>query len=385
MQFLAHSSENPKGIRAMEENLPSTEWQGKTDLPVRKIELFSKSGQKFSKEQQEIKVFAVLYPQNATYQEIEWSVVNNTGIPSNLAKIIPNQQEVVIKALGDGAFRLRCTTKNGTEKTKLISQLEFTVEGLGRKYKDPYSFVSGGLYDSLQGDVTNGNEHGVATSPDKETQVGFTELDFGDFGSNEITIPIFTLNNETYPIQIWEGMPGEEGSSLLADVIYQKESIWNTYQEETYRLSKRLQGITTLCFVVEQKIHIKGFTFHKVEKAFETLQAKECDSIYGDTFLIAEDAIEGIGNNVSLIYNKMNFGERGFHKLILCGKSPIEKNTIHVRFEGEENTDNQLIEFDYSDDYIEREYNLESVTGNQKVIFLFLPGSHFDFKWFRFE
>lgn len=58
-------------------------------------------------------------------------------------------------------------------------------------------------------------------------------------------------------------MPEEEGSELLADVIYQKEPKWNVYQEETYRLSKKLRGITSLCFVLRQKVHIKGFLLKK--------------------------------------------------------------------------------------------------------------------------
>lgn len=62
-------------------------------------------------------------------------------------------------------------------------------------------------------------------------------------------------------MQIWEGMPNEEDSELLADVIYQKESKWNVYQEETYLLNKRLYGITSICFVLQQKVHIKGFSF----------------------------------------------------------------------------------------------------------------------------
>ena len=59
------------------------------------------------------------------------------------------------------------------------------------------------------------------------------DIDFGDIGSDEITIPIFALNSEEYPLQIWEGVPGEKESILLADVVYQKPSLWNEYQPET--------------------------------------------------------------------------------------------------------------------------------------------------------
>jgi len=81
----------------------------------------------------------------------------------------------------------------------------------------------------------------------------------------------------------------------------------------------------------------------------------------------------------------MDFGEEGASRLIICGRSPIEKNTIHVRFADEDGSMNRLVEFMYSDGYVERVFDLGRVTGTQKVTFLFLPGSNFDFAWFRFE
>lgn len=355
------------------------------DIPVRKIELTSESGCLFHENRKEIKVNARLCPENASYKDLEWNVVNDAGISSNIAMVKANGTEAVVTAFGDGAFRLRCMTRNGSDIIRIISQLEFKAEGLGMAYKNPYEFISAGLYDYGKGEVGTGNERGIATARDGETLVGFRNIDFGSYGSDEITLPIFALSGDKYSIQIWEGMPEEEGSSLLADVIYQKPSIWNVYQEETYHLNKRLMGITSICFVLRQKVHIKGFTFKKLNKALAQLMAKECDHIYGDTYHIANESVEGIGNNVSLVFEAMDFGEKGIKKLMICGRSPIEKNTIHVRFKGEAGDSNQVVDFPYSDGYVEREFSLEKVTGKQMVTFLFLPGCNFDFKWFRFE
>lgn len=354
------------------------------EIPIRKIEIISDSGQIFDESRKEMTVRAKLYPENTSYKELEWSVVNDVGIESNISKVDPEGHEAKVMALGDGEFRVRCTSKNGTDKTKLISELEFTAEGLGTAYKDPYEFVSAGLYDYSKGEVGNGNERGVATSRDGKTQVGFREIDFGDYGSDKITIPIFALSSEEYSLQIWEGMPDEEGSELLADVIYQKESKWNVYQKETYRLSRRLRGITSICFVLNQKVHIKGFYFEKKNRAFEQNMATDCDHIYGDTFEITNNSVEGIGNNVSLEFDKLDFKNEGATKLVIYGRSPIDKNTIHVRFASEEGENNQLVEFTQSDDYEDRIFDLEKVTDLQKVTFIFLPGSKFDFGWFRF-
>lgn len=356
------------------------------EIPVRKVEIKSYSGQVFNEAKRELRVSAIVHPKDTSYKEVEWSVVNDVGIISNIAKIEAFGNEAKVIALGDGEFRVRCVSKNGTDKTKIISELEFKAVGLGAAYKDPYEFISAGLYDYSKGEVGNGNERGVATSRDGETQVGFYDINFEDYGSDTIIMPIFALSGEEYSIQIWEGIPDEEGSILLADVIYQKESIWNVYQEETYKLSKRLKGITSIFFVLRDKVHIKGFYFERKNKAFERNIAIECDHIYGDTFDIKEKSVEGIGNNVSLEFENMDFGVEGATKLLVCGRSKIDKNTINIQFLNENGQSKQILEFVKSmDDYEEQYFELEKITGKQKVTFIFLPGCNFDFEWFRFE
>lgn len=357
---------------------------GDDEVPVRKLQIISEAGQVLDERTKQLTVRAQLWPDNVSYTDVEWRVVTDEGIDSNIAKVEADGAEGTISAIGDGAFRLRCTTKNGTDKTKLISQLEFTATGLGTAYKNPYAFISAGLYDYSEGEVGNGNERGVATSRDGDTQVGFRNIDFGSYGSDTLTIPIFALSSEPYGMQIWEGMPEEEGSILVADVIYQKPSKWNVYQEETYHLNKRLCGITSICFVLRQKMHIKGFSFEHQSRAYEHNAAASCDRIYGDTFTIVGECVEGIGNNVSLEFAHMDFSGEGTSKLVVSGKSSIDKNTIHIRFAGENGESNQLVEFKKSSGYEEHVFELEKVTGRQQVTFIFLPGSSFDFAWFRF-
>jgi beta-galactosidase len=101
-------------------------------------------------------------------------------------------------------------------------------------------------------------------------------------------------------------------------------------------------------------------------------------------FQVAGSSVEGIGNNVSLEFEQMDFTGEGAAKLIICGRSPIDKNTIHIRFANDEGESNRLIEFTLSEGYEERVFELERVTGVQKVTFIFLPGSQFDFGWFQF-
>jgi len=376
----------PAGVSARMANREMPVETGREDeVPVRKIELVSAAGRLFDPSRREIVVEARLHPADATYRDVEWRVVNDAGIDSNLAKIEADGLVAKVTALGDGSFRLRCMSRNGTDKIRLISSLEFRAEGLGTAYKDPYGFIAGGLYDEAVGEAGNGNERGVATARDGKTVVCWRGIDFGPVGSDTITIPIFALTSEPYALQIWEGMPGEERAELLADVVYCKPTRWNVYQEETYKLSRVLKGVTSISIVTHAKMHIKGFSFMRRNRAFERNDAASCDHVYGDAFRVAGGAVEEIGNNVSLVFGGMDFGAEGASRIVVCGRSPIDRNTIHIRFAGPDGEQVQAIEFTASDGYEERVFELEPVTGTRDVTFVFLPGSRFDFGWFRFE
>ena len=354
------------------------------EIPVRKITLCSPMGQKLSKEQPYLTVEAEVEPREATDRQLMFRVVDEHGVDSNLVKLLVQGHTAQLRAMGDGSFYLRCMSRSGTDRIRVISQLEFTVEGMGQAYRNPYELISGSLYTSYQGEVSNGNERGVATARDGETVVTFGNIDFGPVGSDEITMPIFALTSEEYPIRIYEGVPGEEGCQLLADVVYQKPSIWNTYQEETYSLAKRVTGINTISVAVHQKIHLKGFVFKKLQKAWLPLDAAEADSVYGDTFTKEERAITGIGNNVTITYTEMDFGEEGTAGIRICGRAPESSNSLHIRFLQGEEESKQLVEFPMCGEYIEKEFSLTPVKGKWDVSFVFLPGSCFDLQSVQF-
>ncbi len=346
------------------------------------------------------RVTATIYPPNATYRELEWKLTNQAGIDTNIAELTVMEDattkgnEITITGKGDGAFRLRCFVRNGKKHVDVISELEFEVVGLGEAYLNPYQFIAGGLYNASNVQLGNGNDRGVATLRDGVSHVGFRGLDFGDYGSNEITMPIFHMSNDLLHFEIWEGMPDEEGSEMLLRAEYDHPSIWNAYQEETFRLPKRLRGVTTLCFVFDLKVHVKGFRFARLNKAYETLwAAADHSGISGDAYQVKEDAVEGIGNNVTITFDHMNF-DRGVGKVEICGRTHNETDTIHMRFQKkgvaqEENAplteSNQIVEFPHTDGVVVKEFPLESVEGECDAAIVFLPGSHFDLSWLRFS
>ena len=383
------------------------------EVPIRKIELLCETESlTLNENQQRAVVTAKLYPANTTYTDIHWRVTNKAGIDTNIAtyKLVDenNDKKVEITALGDGEFCLRCMTNNGAKKPRLITQLEFKITGIGQAFLNPYQFIAGGLFTNSNIELTNGNDRGIATDREKESHVGFANVDFGEIGADTVTLPIFCLSGEPFSFDIWEGMPKEAGSEKLCTVNYDKGSIWNTYQEETYTLPRRLKGITTICFVFRLKVHLKGFSFVKIEKAYEKLPATTYDYLSGDSYTVTENGVENIGNNVSLIFQGMNF-TKGLRGIQICGATPLAKNTIRIRFfDGEQtiiqNLDFTKIEFTQSPNKVElvqphnkielttpqndtsfvQTFALENVEGMQEVTFIFLPGSQFDFRWLRF-
>ena len=141
--------------------------------------------------------------------------------------------------------------------------------------------------------------------------------------------------------------------------------------------------------------------FKRLRRAYEEAcrYARETEDAEGDeqepprdttpSGLWLERAVEIYGNirsrqdNVSLEYADMDFGEQGISSISICGRTPLAKNTIHVRFVGEESL-NQIVEFPHEEEYAVHRFELQPVKGLQKVVFVFLPGCDFDFSWFQF-
>ena len=381
--FTVLKGDIPKGIStALIANVPT---DANDEIPIRKIELIATEGNRLDENLPEVVVKAKIHPRNATYHDLEWRVTDAAGIDSTIAHLeVLDNGDVKVLALGDGAFYLRCMTTNGANKPRLISQLDFSATGLGEAYLNPYGFIAGGLYTKSNLELTNGNDRGIATDREFESHVGFENVNFGNIGSDVVTLPLFPLMSNAFPIEIWEGMPGCEASEKVCEVTYDLGSKWNTYQEKTYKLPRRFKGLTTICFVFKQKVHVKGFSFEAPVKAYEQLSATDYSFISGDSYTVTKDAVEEIGNNVTLIFDEMDFSHHGIKKIQICGKTPLSANTIQMRFSDGENEFIQVVEFVKSDDYNVQEFELQDVHTKGQVSFIFLPGCQFNFKWFKF-
>ncbi|MDF2803117.1 MAG: glycoside hydrolase family 2 sugar binding protein [Anaerocolumna sp.] len=356
------------------------------EIPVRKIELSIKQGGKhLDKELNIAVVSAKILPEDATYSDLTWKLVNNSGVEITNAELEVQANQVVLKAIEDGECRLRCMCNNGGEIPQIISELEFNITGLKSPSHDPYTYTSACFYNKSNVPL-NVVKNGAVSGFFEKTVIGFTGVEFGKNGSSVLELYIGNSGGNAVPIEIWDGFAGEEGAKLLVTIDFQLNGQWDGFLPETFKLPKTLKGKKTISFVVADKIIFGGFQFIERNRAYENINAGSFDRIYGDSYVICNEKVENIGNNVVLEFTDLKFIDKGFTKIIIKGKTPTEKNSIHVRFtDKKENKVNQLIEFPSTKVYTEIEFNLESVTGRQDVSFVFLPGSNFDFEWFKFE
>lgn len=323
-----------------------------------------------------------ILPENAETDGIIWQAVNAAGIESPFVRVEAGDRIVTVHADGDGEYYLRALCMEEGQ-CAFISQIEFTASGIGSPALDPYAYISAGLYDLHEGDIGAGNEKGIAFSRDGESMAGFSCVDFGKAGSDRITADIFALDSRPYDLELWASSPGQD-LRLITVLNYQKPSIWNVYQPETWQLPERMKGVKTLCFRMRDKVHMKGFKFERQTNAYIDHPAGSADSIYGDSFRREGETVTDIGNNVTLTWEDMDFGISGPVVLEISGHTELPVNTINVRIrnnQGEETV--TAAEYKGTGDSVQR-FEVKVPSGCCSVSFVFLPGSSFDFRAFRF-
>lgn len=352
-----------------------------SEIPIRKVELSCEDGYRLSKDQSTVKVTYRILPETATYQELHWKIVNDTGIEIGIATLTLDKDAVYVTALGDGEFFLRCEAYNGGILPCVQSDLHFSVSGMGPAFLNPYDKISAGLCVNRPEGISEGEEHGVRFLGRENTSIYFESVDFGTCGSEEVELSIFKYYKENIRFRMYLGGTPR---ILICEGEFTQSANWMEFKKETYPLYQKVTGIHTVCIESEDNFQLKTIAFHKNLRGFERIEASEYSEIFGDEFHIMEHSVKEIGNNVSVRYTNLNFGNECASKLRICGKSLIEKNSIHIIIKGEQREQTQLLEVNRSEETCEFEFPILEVQGDIMVTFMFLPGSKFDFEWFQF-
>ncbi len=321
-----------------------------------------------------------LLPENCTYSDIEWSVVRRNGVESSLAAVEWDGEKAVIMAKGDGEFCVRAMVYNGAEHPQVITDVPFTAVGLGAAVRDAFGFISANTLDSSNV-PTNMIEDGAISNFEGRTVMTYKDVDFGKTGSEIVSLSLGACFD--VPVEVWDGVPGE--GSLLCSVKFDNNGHWCGFAGQDFPMAQRLTGVHDISVVISDRIIFGGIGFVQVQRAFDTNWVGEADSVYGDDYKITGRTVTDIGNNVIINYEDLDFGEAGSDELVISGTTGNPMNQIQLRYTPEGGSQRTvLLEFQ-QDGGREQRFVIPRITGVNDVSFVFMPGSNFNYDWFRFE
>ena len=357
------------------------------EIPIRKILLKNLGISALNENESKTDVEFHVFPENATYSEVYFKALTKDAVEANFIKLNVTGNICHVMAIGDGDFRLTAFANNDKDHPEIISDLELSVTGLGEANHSAYTLVPGCEYSkSHTNDCQLSFQGGVFIPTTGDGYVSFDNIDFGDFGSDEITLPIFSFHDDV-DLEVWEGSYDDKSGECLFKGTYHAKTWYNHYQENTFKLSRRIKGVTTVTIVfhIDERISLKGFVFKELKKAYERIPAVEASLVTGDSFTMEPDAITGIGNNVNIEFDGMDFSENGVSKVTIEGCSHNEKTSIHIMFMEGNNITRQMVEIPYSEGYESYTLPLEDCHSNGKISLVFLPGTNFDLKSIQFS
>lgn len=363
-------------VTAVEYTVPSD------DIPIRKIEpscgntSLDENNMSFSAE---IKIF----PENATLDDIGCKIISENGIDTNIAAADVSGSTVTVTAKGDGNGILRVFAKNGSSCPQVISDVKFSVTGLGLASTDPYEFVSAARYSSSSIQL-NIIENGALGGFRENMYVGYQSVNFGSCGSDAIRIYLGNSIGKDIPVKVWAGIPDAEGSVLLTTAMFPHNNGWGSFSPLDFKLDRSISGTHDIYFAISDYCIFGGFEFIPRERAYEKLFAAENDGLYGDDYSVNGSSVEKIGNNVVVSFSGMNF-THGTDRITICGRTPNEINSIQLQYDDASGQKTQILEFARSEKYTEQSFAIEKISGKTDISFVFMPGSNFDLEWFRFD
>lgn len=346
----------------------------KHDINVRKIEM-TVSSQLITPENPVATVKFRLLPENTTrsVSDVSFIAVTETGVETNLLDISVAGNEATLTPRGDGVYRLRAYCKNDSFAQEIISDIEMENRGFGPASFNPYDEVICASLCTNAKEFQSMMEGGVMTS--HGATVKFDCVDFGKIGTDEVSIGIYTYNENYIPVDLLDG-----DGNVIQTLMFRAKNEWNVYKYNTFTLPSKLKGVQNIAFRFDQDLRFKGFKFSCPRRAEVDILALENDGIYGDSFVIGHEMIENIGNNVTVTFGEIDFGS-GVNAIEIVGRTHNAADTLHLKFS---DGTSDAVEFEHSDGIAAKQFKIKPVSGKQDLQLVFLPGCDFDLKSIKF-
>ncbi len=384
--FKSVHSDNIQGVSVVNEN----RWEAvtnpyTTEIPVRKLEIKSLNTRQLDENNKTDTIEIKIYPENATYSDIGFKCCSDNGVEINYAEVTDfDGKTATVRAKGDGNFRLRAFAKNSSDIPKVISELEYSVTGLGEATKSPYKYIAACLYDFSNVNL-NTIDRGALGGFYGRTVVGFSAVDFGKAGSDRIIVTAGNCGGgEPFKVDLYDG-DADNGGVLIKTLEIPFNGGWDQGYPVEIELGTVIKGLHDLSFVINDNFIFTGIEFVRADKAYSLNYAGNADNVYGDDFNINGKYVEKIGNNVVIEFAEMDFGTDGTAEIEITGRTPLDHCTIQIRatdINGTQTT--RIVEFPYSEQYTAAKFAIDNINGIQDISFVFLPGAKFDMESFKF-
>ena len=371
-----------KGVSVVSGNAyPVVKTEYSAEIPARKIVPVCES-RELNADRTTAEITLQLLPANATYSDITWKCINQNGVEVNYAKVEWDGLKATVTAIGDGEFHARAFLNNGASQPQVWCDVPFTATGLGAATRDAYSFISASKLD-CSNVMVNLVEDGAVSGFNGRTVMTYKNVDFGRTGCDTMQLHIGTCSDAD--VEVWADIDDEENAVKLDTMHFNDNKHWCGFAGQSFAVP-RIQGIHDISVIISTGVIFGGFEFTEIARAFDTNYTAEADGIYGDEYRIADRSVVGIGNNVIINYDALDFGENGATAVTIRGITANPSNQVQLRYtpEGGEQT-SVLLQFMNSAEVSEQRFEIPKLTGVNDISFVFLPGTKFDFEWFKFE
>ncbi len=364
-----------------EDSFPVAAEEYTNEVPVRKLVPVCES-RELNEDRRTAEITLKLLPENATYSDVTWKCINQNGVEVNYAKAQWDGLKATVTALGDGEFRARAFLNNGASQPQVWCDVPFAVTGLGAATRDAYSFISASKLD-CSNVMVNLVEDGAVSGFNGRTVMTYKNVDFGRTGCDTMLLHIGACFD--VDVEVWADLDDEENAVQLDTMRFNDNKHWCGFAGQSFAVP-RIQGIHDISVIISAGVIFGGFEFTEIARAFDTNYTAQADSIYGDEYKIADRSVVGIGNNVIINYDALDFGENGATAVTIRGITANPSNQVQLRYtpEGGEQS-SVLLEFMNSAEISEQRFDIPKLTGKNDISFVFLPGTKFDFEWFKFE
>lgn len=274
------------------------------------------------------------------------------------------------------------------------------VVACGEECRDGYEFIAASDYDAASVGVFK-KDSGVCGMPSGYSTV-FKNIDFGEKGADSVTVEGEILGSQCILVEIYN----EENGKKIAETVFGETS----EKKQTIQI-QRQTGIRTIKIKISSDGFVfEGFCFGETSLAYmNPYRQLDPESVAADTIIIdgvggshrvMQNYVGEISGPVSVIFNRVDFGENGSLLAILKGRTTKNQLVKGYMTCLKEDINGQSTEFGYypftfepnageayelsSETFYKQCFEAKGIVGVQNLKVVFAEDTGFEFESLTF-